>query len=187
MYRFIAIDFETANKFPLSACALGVVVFENGNEILRKSWLIKPPSPYDMFDPINIRIHGITHVHVKNAPSFAHIFLQIKPYLQNSVVIAHNAAFDIGILRHLMRYYDLNVEEILFGCTVQLARKAFVGLPNQKLDTVARTLGFPLQHHDALSDAVACANILLTVMVAINQFNVVNCFKQFGVSLNQIY
>lgn len=187
MQRFIAIDFETANKFPLSACALGVVVFENGNEIMRKSWLIKPPSPYDVFDPIHIRIHGITQVSVKHASDFTVVFHHIKPYLQGSVIIAHNASFDIGILRELMRYYHLEVHKMVYGCTVQLARKAFEGLPNHKLDTIAKALGFPLQHHDALSDAVACANILLTIMIAINQNNVVKSFNEFDVRLNQIF
>lgn len=186
MNRFTAIDFETANKYPLSACALGFVVYENGMEIMRKSWLIKPPSPYDLFDPTNIRIHNITPAMVTSSPSFAQIFPMIEPYLSNSVVIAHNADFDLGILRALMTHYHLEVSSIMYGCTVQLSRKAFEGLPNYKLNTVAQTLGFPLNHHDALSDALACANILLTTMIGMNQFNVLNCFSDLGVSIKQI-
>ena len=186
MNRFIAIDFETANKFPLSACALGVVVFEDGIEVLRRSWLLKPPSPYDVFDPINIRIHGTTADMVALAPNFADIFPTIEPYLHHSVVIAHNADFDIGILRTLMNYYHFDMNKVLYGCTVQLSRQAFSGFPNHKLNTVAHMLGFPLNHHDALSDALACANILLTIMVGLNQYDVVNCFKDLGVSLKQI-
>ncbi len=73
-----------------------------------------------------------------------------------------------------------------YGCTVQLSRKAFEGLTNYKLNTVAEALGFPLNHHDALSDALACANIMLTTMMGMNDFNVLNCFNDLGVSIKQI-
>lgn len=186
MNRFTAIDFETANKYKLSACALGIVVFENGMEIMRQSFLMKPPSPYDYFDPANVRIHQITPSMVSLAPSFDEVFKVIEPYLKNSLIIAHNADFDLGILRALIAQYHCELPSMYYGCTVQLSRKAFEGLPNYKLNSVAEALGFPLNHHDALSDALACANIMLTTMMGMNEFNVLNCFNDLGVSIKQI-
>jgi DNA polymerase III subunit epsilon len=186
MNRFTAIDFETANKYQLSACALGIVVFEDGMEIMRKSFLIKPPSPYDYFDPTNVRIHQITSSMVSLAPSFYDIFPIIEPYLRDSIIIAHNADFDLGILRALIAHFHCELPPMYYGCTVQLSRKAFEGLTNYKLNTVAEALGFPLNHHDALSDALACANIMLTTMMGMNEFNVLNCFNDLGVNIKQI-
>lgn len=186
MNRFMALDFETANRYPLSACALGIVVFEDGVEIFRKSWHLKPPSPYDAFDVANIRIHSITPSMVALAPSFNIIYPQILPYLKDTLLIAHNAEFDIGILKSLISYYHCEVPPLIYGCTVQLSRRAFEGLINYKLNTVSETLGFPLNHHDALSDALACANILLFTMMGMNEFNVLNCFNLLGVNLKQV-
>jgi len=186
MNRFTAIDFETANKYKLSACALGIVVFENGMEITRQSVLIKPPSPYDYFDPINVRIHQITSSLVVDAPSFYDVFKIIEPHLKGSLIIAHNADFDLGILSALISYYHCELPAFYYGCTVQLSRKAFEGLSNYKLNTVAETLGLNLTHHDALSDALACANIMLTTMVGMEELNALKCFSKLGVSIKQI-
>ena len=65
---FTAIDFETANRYPTSACSIGIVVVQDGEITEEFSHLIKPEPYY--FNKKFIEIHGITPVMVKDAPSF---------------------------------------------------------------------------------------------------------------------
>lgn len=75
-------------------------------------------------------------------------------------IAAHNASFDAGVLRACCEQAGLRPPSQPFVCTVQVARRAW-NLRPTKLPDVCRHLGLPLRHHDALSDAEACANIVL--------------------------
>ncbi|HMS25247.1 MAG TPA: exonuclease, partial [Acidimicrobiia bacterium] len=55
---FTAIDFETANEFRGSACAVGLAKVVNGTVVDEKSLLFKPPEGHQRFDPFNTLIHG---------------------------------------------------------------------------------------------------------------------------------
>ena len=154
--KFVAIDFETANARRNSACALGMVIYDNGVTI-RKSWLIKP-EPLD-FHPFNIQIHGITPQMVRNAPTFDEMWREISDVFESSIVVAHNASFDMGVLRCSMDQYNLKYPSIDYLCTLKLARKALPELINHKLPTVAQHIGFRFKHHDALEDPQATAEV----------------------------
>ena len=69
--KITCIDFETANRFHGSVCAVGVVVIEKGKITQSKSWLVKPHERHSYFEPFNITIHGINPEDVENAPEFA--------------------------------------------------------------------------------------------------------------------
>nr|WP_173812935.1 3'-5' exonuclease [Dendrosporobacter quercicolus]NSL48991.1 3'-5' exonuclease [Dendrosporobacter quercicolus DSM 1736]SDN16921.1 DNA polymerase-3 subunit epsilon [Dendrosporobacter quercicolus] len=154
---FTAIDFETANHQSNSACQLGVAVVSDGKIVARKSWLIKPPSKVFTFSDL----HGITYRMVKDQPVFADIWTEVKPYVEYQILAAHNAEFDITVLTETLDYYQLPVPELYVIDSVETARKAWPKLRNHKLSTVAAYLNIPLNHHDAASDANACAEIIL--------------------------
>ncbi len=161
MGKIVALDFELANRDYLSACALGVVVYEDGEIIFEKGYLIKPVQGFDVFIEEFINIHHILPHDVKNAFSFDQIFERIHVYFQNAVLIAHNAEFDMGILKRLLVYYNIRHFPIQYACTVQLSRKLFIHLKNHKLNTVAEAMNVSLNHHQAHSDAKACMHIAL--------------------------
>lgn len=161
MSKIVALDFELANRDYLSACALGVVVYENGEIIFEKGYLIKPVQGFDVFIDEFINIHHIQPHDVKYALTFDQIFDRINVHLQNAVLIAHNAEFDIGILKRLLAYYNIRPFSVQYACTVQLSRKLFIGLKNHKLNTVAEAMNVSLDHHQAHSDAKACMHIAL--------------------------
>ena len=73
---------------------------------------------------------------------------------------AHNAPFDKGVLKATLAAHGINAPAQPFIDTVQVARKTFQIFPT-KLDNVCRRLNIQLNHHEALSDALACAQILL--------------------------
>ena len=155
--NFTAIDFETANPNLNSACQLGIVVVQAGEIAERKSWLIRPPSDWFHFT----YIHGITWRDVAGESDFSQLWPLIRPYLEKQVIAAHNARFDLGVLFALAKYYRLEQESLHSIDSVTIARKVWPHLCNHQLQTVAAHLNIPLDHHDAASDAHACAEIIL--------------------------
>lgn len=157
--NYVAIDFETANRTRASACSMAAVVVENGRIVRSAYSLIRPPSLE--FDYYNTKIHGITAKDVINKPTFAELWDRIRPYLEGRIVIAHNAAFDISVLKSVLTEYRLPQPSFQYVCTVALAKKAWPGLSDYKLDTLARQFAVSFAHHNALHDARVCAQIVL--------------------------
>jgi DNA polymerase-3 subunit epsilon len=157
---FVAIDFETADYGPDSACAVGLVRVEGLKMVRRESLRIKPPRPRVSFT----HVHGITWDMVKDAPSFADIWPGLTPLLDGaSAIAAHNAPFDRRILSACCGAAGLEVPPLPFLCTVQLARRRW-GLRPNDLPSVCRRLGIGLVHHDPGSDAEACARIVIAAV-----------------------
>lgn len=97
---FTAIDFETANEKRDSICSIGLISVVNGKINEKKNHLIKPKE--FRFTEINKRIHGISESDVLNAPEFNQIWELISPYIDNQILLAHNADFDIDALNHTL-------------------------------------------------------------------------------------
>jgi DNA polymerase-3 subunit epsilon len=157
MAGFLAIDFETANRSRTSACAVGLVHVRNWRIVAEQAFLIRPPRPQFEFT----HIHGLTWDDVKDAPTFADLWPTLRGYIEGAdYLAAHNASFDQGVLRRSCETYGLVTPQHSFVCAVQVARSQW-GLYTTKLPDVCRHLSIPLRHHDAASDARACAEILL--------------------------
>lgn len=156
--RWAAVDFETATHDRASACALGVVVVEGGVEIERRSWLIRPP--HNAYDPRNIEIHGISPQQTATAPTFDAVWDEAMQVIGDRHLIAHNASFDVGVIRGGCDAYRMQPPSSPYLCTVQLARRTWPELGAHRLPIVAGHVGAELDHHDALSDAAACSKIL---------------------------
>lgn len=157
--NFTAIDFETANFQKDSACQLGIAVVNDGKVAVRKSWLIKPPTSYFTFS----YIHGITYAKVQHESTFGELWPEIQPYIEGKIIAAHNACFDTGVLFATLKTYQLTIPEFQVIDSLQVARKVWPNLQNHKLSTVADYLNIHLNHHEAESDAVACAEIIRSV------------------------
>ncbi len=156
---FVAIDFETADHGPDSACAVALVRVENGTIVRRESRLVRPPRPRILFT----RIHGITWEAVRDEPGFDRVWPELAPVLEGAAfLVAHNAGFDRRVLEACCRAAGLEPPDLPFRCTLALARTR-LGLPRSRLPDVCTHLGIPLVHHDAASDAEACARVLLAL------------------------
>ncbi|MCJ2070377.1 3'-5' exonuclease [Methylobacterium sp. J-030] len=158
----LALDFETANERRDSACAVGLAWIADGRVIRRKSHLIRPPEM--RFSPGNIRVHGIQPADVADAPDFATAMAPYLADLRRGLILAHNASFDIGVLRAGLVRAGLPVPDFSYLCTVQVARRVFPAPEGCGLGKVARRLGIQFEHHDAGEDAYACAAIALAAM-----------------------
>ncbi|MDX9863031.1 MAG: 3'-5' exonuclease [Rhodospirillales bacterium] len=154
---FLAVDFETATYAPESACAIGLAFVENGRVVQAESRLIRPASREFRFT----WVHGITWADVEHSPDFAELWPALRPWFDRAdFVAAHNARFDRRVLDVCCMAYGFVTPRVSWVCTVELARTLW-RLKPAKLPDVCRHLAIPLNHHQAGSDARACAEIVI--------------------------
>lgn len=157
---FVAIDFETATSARNSPCSIGITKVVNNKVIETKTWLIKP-SCWPLFNPFNTSIHGISPAMVKDAPTFAQLWPDIAHYFNDSLVIAHNAAFDIGVLKSTLESFGVALPSFSYLCSCNFSRKVWPGRGSYSLDNLCRFHAIKLKHHDAGEDAHAAAKIAI--------------------------
>ncbi|MEM9828408.1 MAG: exonuclease domain-containing protein [Planctomycetota bacterium] len=157
--NFCALDFETANRRRDSACQLGIVRVRDGGIVERAEWLIRPRPMF--FSPGNIAVHGITPDRVAGEPEFGELWNEIAEQIGDDVLVAHNASFDIGVLRESLVAHRCTVPELQFTCTRAIAKRVWPHRSRFGLKPLSEWLGVSFRHHDALEDAEACAKILL--------------------------
>ena len=183
--NFIAIDFETANEKRNSPCSIGMVVINEGKIIEKIHYLIKPKEM--RFMPINIGIHGIRPAMVEKEPEFDVIWNKIKHHFNDSLIVAHNAAFDISVLRNTLELYNIDIPNFKYICTMKLSRNFYKQLDNAKLNSVNKFLGYEFKHHDALADAIACSNILLNISEELETKDIREISRLTGVTLGLVH
>jgi len=158
---FTAIDFETANSSPASACSVGLVRVRGGEVVATTGWLIRPPAGHDDFQEWNVRIHGIRPEDVVGASSWVDQFDRLCAFAGADVLVAHNAGFDLNVLRRASEVTGLECPPYRSLCSLQVARKTYQ-LESYRLPKAAAAAGFgDFSHHDALADARACAQIVI--------------------------
>jgi DNA polymerase-3 subunit epsilon len=161
--NFTAIDFETANSKRGSVCAVGLSRVRAGAVTESVSWLIRPPAGVDHFDPRNIAVHGIRPGDVTGAATWETSLARILAFAGEDVLVAHNASFDRSVFRNACAEANLEVPEVQFHCSLDLARR-LLDLEVNRLPQVAQALGLDsFNHHDAGSDAEVCAKAVLAI------------------------
>lgn len=182
---FVAIDFETATSYPESICSMGICAVENNKVVKTEEFLIKP-RPFE-FNEYNIKIHGITPEMVFCKPYFGDYWPQIKPYIENKLVIAHNAPFDITALKKAMTAFSIEYPNFRYMCTVQLSRKAYPDLPGHRLNELADAFGISFSHHNAEADAYACAMVFLQIIKDFKIENIADFGELFGITPTEVF
>ncbi|WP_307044889.1 3'-5' exonuclease [Agromyces ramosus] len=158
---FTAIDFETANSSPASACSIGLVKVRDGRVVDRVHHYIRPPFPHDEFSEWNVRIHGITREMVTDAAGWAVHLPTLREFAGDDLLVAHNAGFDVGVIAKTSEAVGLAVPDFQYLCSLQVARRTY-HLDSYRLPVAAMAAGFEgFSHHDALADAEACAAIIV--------------------------
>ncbi len=170
--RILAIDFETANGNMASACSIGYCLWSEGEVIDSQEILIKPHRSCNYFQYFNVQIHGITPDMVAFSDEWPFVFWQIKDHFRDSVVVAHNAPFDIGVLHALNDLYKIDMDDFVYLDTVQISRILNPGLINHKLNTVCDYLNVDLNHHHAQSDAFGCLAIMEEAMEQFGEYDI---------------
>ena len=158
---FTAIDFETATGYPESACAVGIVTVNDGIITEEYYTLIQPPNNEYWYQ--NIMVHGIKPIETMNGKTFDQLFPEIQKRLFGRKIVAHNEAFDRRVLTKTMKAYGLYYDELeiadIWECTCKIYRKK--GYKPANLKHCSDLNNIQLVHHEALSDARACAKLYL--------------------------
>lgn len=149
--NFTAIDFETANGKMSSICQIGLVRVENGVIVKEINHLVQPPG--NDYHWGNTKVHGIRKEHTAHAPTFDKFWKEIEPYIKDQVFVAHNVQFDSRCLLGTLEYYNIPAPKYKTQCTVKIYKR--------NLAFLCDLYNIPLKHHDALSDARACAYLFL--------------------------
>ena len=157
--NFVTIDFETAKYSRESACAIGLVKFLGGKAADNYYSLIRPPSLY--IRPDFTEIHGLTVEDVKDAPTFNKIWNEIITFSGGLPLAAHNAMFDMGVLRAVLEWYKIDVPSLPYFCTCNLARNVWPELASHSLPKLARHFEITYNAHNALDDALTCGKLVL--------------------------
>ncbi|OGS34194.1 MAG: hypothetical protein A2293_14085 [Elusimicrobia bacterium RIFOXYB2_FULL_49_7] len=157
---FVALDFETADYGRDSACALSIVLINRLQIAEQKQFMIRPPRKNIIFTDL----HGISWSDVSGMPDFKGHWPEINKMLKwVSFIAAHNAKFDRSVMEACCKTACIKKTTHPYLCTVKLARHTWNIFPT-KLPDVCRMLKIELKHHDACSDALACAKIVLAAI-----------------------
>ena len=159
--RYIVFDVETPNRYNSRMSAVGIAVVEDGRIVDSFYSLVDPEQPFDWF---NTQLTGIDSEAVAGAPTFDELWPRIEPLLSSGVLVAHNAPFDMGVLKKCLRAYGIEWKPRVPGlCTVRMGRRLLPGI-SHGLGDMCAYYGIDLRHHRADSDSLACAQILLRYM-----------------------
>ena len=157
-YRYVVFDVETPNYQNDRMSAIGISVIEDGAITEEFFSYIDPETHFDAF---NTQLTGINEEVVRGKPTFPEIWKEIEPIMSSGILVAHNAVFDLGVLKACLTHYGIVWKpSVKYACTVQIGRKL---LPDMKhnLNIMCDHYGIALDHHKADSDSHACAQILL--------------------------
>ena len=163
MSRFVVFDVETPNRYNNRMSAIGISVVESGFITDFFFSYVNPEQPFDWF---NTQLTGIDESVVADAPVFPELWEKIEPLFSSGTLVAHNAAFDLGVVKKCLHDYGIPWKETVpFCCTVQMGRRLLPGV-SHKLNDLCSYYGICLDHHKADSDSNAAAEILLRYMEA---------------------
>lgn len=165
MGSWVAIDFETANEHRGSPCSVGMALVEDGAIQRTESFLIRPPE--FRFNGFNMALHGITPAMCQDAPEWPAALEQILAFADGRTLVAHYAAFDMGVIRNACDVLGMPWPDVRYACTLVVARRTWPGLVSYSLPfVVAQCGGDPWDHHDAAGDANAAAQVGLAELGA---------------------
>jgi len=162
--RCVAIDLETTGLKPHTDSILQVGVVHqdwSGNSSSEWCTYVRPPHRFtSSLGPVEI--HGIRRRQVVFAPALDRVMTRLAHDTRGCVVVAHNAAFDVGFLRAAAERTGVNLEWAGTLCTLNLSRRLGErGQANHKLSTLCSEFGIDEGHaHDALHDARAAGRVL---------------------------
>ena len=171
--EYVVFDIETTgfSNQNDAITEIGAVKIKNCEIVDTFSQLINPNRPI----PEKIqKLTGITNEMVSDKPDISQVLPIFLDFCKNSILVAHNSDFDTGFIRENAKQYNL-VYDFDAIDTLVLARLLMTNLKNHKLNTIAKELGVSLEnHHRAVDDATASANIFLDFITKLKKLNIEN-------------
>ncbi|WP_298837616.1 PolC-type DNA polymerase III [uncultured Clostridium sp.] len=170
---FVVFDIETTGLSSENdkIIEIGALKIENGKIVDRFSEFVNPgiDIPYKI-----IELTGITNDNVSDADSIEKVLPNFLEFAKDSVLVAHNSDFDASFIKKNSERLNLKFESAIMD-TIPLAKYLLKDLKTFKLNTVAKYLGITLEnHHRAIDDAKATADILLHCFGLLREKNILD-------------
>ena len=168
---FVVFDIETTGFSAVNdrIIEIGAVKVENGVITEKFSEFVNPERP------IPFEIEKLTSINdrmVEDAPNISVILPRFMDFCKGSVLVAHNADFDTGFIRHNCEVLGMPYD-YTYVDTLGIARSFLEGLKNYKLDTVVEAMGCTLaNHHRAVDDAGATADVFVRFLERFKKKNI---------------
>ncbi|MDQ3100643.1 MAG: 3'-5' exonuclease [Bacteroidota bacterium] len=183
---FLALDFETATNQHDSPCELGIAVVRGGVVRELHNWLIKPKY-WPFFNPWNIAVHGIKPADVADAPGWDEIWSEVSSLIEGRIIVAHNAAFDMSVLRSTLASHRICHPKFQYFCSVGLSKKVWPGFPKYDLKSLCSHHRISLRHHRASHDAQATAELMIKALSGYPQLPVPALLQGLKVNIGEFY
>ncbi|MCI6456735.1 MAG: PolC-type DNA polymerase III [Clostridium sp.] len=165
---FVVFDLETtgfSNKND-KITEIGAVKIENFKVVDRFSQLINPQK--DISYKVQ-ELTGITNDLIKDKPTIEEVLPKFIEFIGDSVMVAHNADFDMGFMQQKCREQNIEFKNTSVD-TLTLARTLLPHMKRFRLNLIAKELGVPLlNHHRAVDDAEATAHIFIKFLEMIQK------------------
>ncbi|MEE8043587.1 MAG: exonuclease domain-containing protein [Thermodesulfobacteriota bacterium] len=156
---FAFLDVETTGLDPVSGdkiCEIAVIKTIDGQVADEFVTIVNPGRN---IPERAISIHGITQVMVNRAPLFRDIAKDLLDFLNDTVIVAHNAKFDLEFLRSELKNLNQSLPENEVIDTLGIARR-YYSFPSNSLGEIARYIGLPIdEEHRALADVTTTKDI----------------------------
>jgi len=173
---FVVFDIETTGlkaRFH-EIIELACVKVSEGKIVERFSEFIKPEFPIDAHIT---ELTGITNEMVSNADRVENVLKRFLEFAKGSVLVAHNANFDVGFLKKYSEKYKLRFD-FCYMDTLGLSRKLVTNIKRHRLDRVAKALGISFEgHHRAINDAEVTAKIFLVFVDTLKRKGINNILE----------
>lgn len=158
----------------------------DGRVVATAGWLIQPPAGHDRFFELNTGIHGIRAEDVVDAATWSVQLADLTAFIGDDVLVAHNAGFDMSVLRRACEVTDDDCPPYRYVCSLQVSRKTYE-LASYRLPFVAAAAGFlDFAHHDATADSLACAHIMIDAARRAGAHDVIELAMLLGLRVPQI-
>lgn len=156
--NFVSLDFETANSKKGSACSIGMALHDEDGDVLDTYYSLICPFVKE-FSGAMTAIHGLSPRDCVLSPTFKDLEKDIVSFIDDNLVVAHNAAFDMRILKECYEVYGLPLPRINYADSIKAAYRINIAFEDYKLTTLSRTLNLPYNAHVAIDDAINCGKI----------------------------
>lgn len=160
---FCVVDLETTGGSAAKGAKIteiGAVKVRGGEVVGEFQSLVNPDEKIPAFITV---LTGITDQMVIGSPRITEVLPSFLEFATDSILVAHNAPFDIGFLKHFCRLLDYDWPAFEVLDTVSVARKTLTrdDVPNFKLSTLAAKFHATTSpNHRALDDARATVDVL---------------------------
>jgi DNA polymerase-3 subunit epsilon len=183
---WVVVDFETAST-RATPCQLGAIRFESGRPVDSFETFIFQPA--HLFDDFNVALHGIRAETVQAAPKWPDVRAALLEFASGAPLIAHNAPFDMGVIRDASDMWAIGWPTISYACTLTLSRRVWPGQYSYSLLFLCSALGIPVdldQAHDALSDAHLAGALLSRALTDARARSLGELLDHVGVTVGRI-